>query len=85
MEAGLTAFSCPFEGVFEPVGVILATQVGVAAHTCQQAGIIDTVIGAVIGFESGDNTIANVSDQQTAPAAVMSRTAGAHKAGLVIG
>ena len=58
----------------QPVGVILAAQIGASAHAGAQLGRRNR-IRAVIRLEPHDAPVAYVRDQQAAPSTVMCRAA----------
>ena len=60
----------------QPVGVILAAQVGTSARAGAQLRRGER-IGAVVGVEADDASVLDVRDQQTASAAVVGGAADA--------
>jgi hypothetical protein len=56
--------------------VVLAAEVGAAADTGNEPRVSEG-IGAVVGVEAGDAAILDVSEEYTAPAAIMGRAADA--------
>jgi len=66
-------------GVEQPVGVVLAAQVGAPAHAGAQLQRGDD-IGAVVGVQAGDAPVLDVGDQEAAPPTVVRWTADADQA-----
>ena len=60
----------------QPVGVVLAAQVGPSARAGAQLRGGET-IRAVVGVEAGDASVFDVGDEQTASAAVVGGAANA--------
>jgi len=74
----LTFAACPgpFERMQQPVGVVLAAQVGPPARAGAQLGGGEAV-WAVVAVEAGDASVFDMGDQQAASAAVVGRAADA--------
>ena len=74
LELAFAACPRPFERMQQPVGVVLAAQVGASARTGTQLGSSEAV-RPVVSVQPDDTSVFEVGDQQTASAAVVGRTA----------
>ena len=78
LEFAFTAPADPFHGVLEPIGVILAAKISLAAGAGKQPWIVRAVMSPVVGVKANYHTIFDVGNQQTATATIVSRAAGSH-------